>query len=697
MITKALVKTLIHRECPHLVQMMMNEDTLLKFYQKLLDAKINPQEFVEELDEDDSDSALELSPYEYFRTVPLALSEALIKYKQIYESDIISQFINDNEDLQEISRLSRRFFALMYKNVRRCDTVDGSLDGEEISDQNQIEFNTKKYMNDPSVKVILEGQGTVDGLRARYDVLIREGNEFVLVEVKGSGRVLVDPSKEFQSLKPNFLYDIGFQYEVYKRMRWPLKRLSFLHINPIFQRQVERYELTDQEVLNFFEFTDSIQENDELIPIKQYLDQKHYLVNSKGAPTSNRDIDDVIDELLVIQASNKVIEPKCHYACRKDKGCCPLLKECFANITPNHLLRLTCYAVAGGHFAKSKSLIEEMGVLDMKDIPDNFVEEKYPLKKEKGKGEDKTFVRNVARNQIDFAKGKLKHQHIIEPHGLEMLLKRDYYGKTLVFFDFESYQYAIPLTKPCYPWRQICCQYSMHVVKPDYDLRKHDFESGIGGGIRHYEFLGDPLVDKFVSPDKALIKTLKEQLVDGGIDYHDKNYCVIVYNKNFEQTRLKEMADRYSDIEDYKEFCLTFCDRVVDLLDFFTFGYWYHKDFGPSLSLKTTQPVLYRDPKILNWYSDCPFDLAKTLNYHDGLIQNGGVALSVYQTLLRTTQQGKMDKYKIPYEDLRKGLLAYCKIDSWGTVILYDTIVKAVNKIKDGTIDLDFDIKDSVL
>lgn len=694
MITKALVKTYTHRECPHLVQIMMNEDTLLKFYQKLLDAHINPGEMVEDLEDENSDSEIELSPYEYFRTVPLALSEAMKEYARIYESDKISHFIKDNEDLQEISRLSRRFFALMYGKVKRCDTKDGTLDGPEEKDLTQIEINTRNYMADPSVKVILEGQATVDGLRARYDALIREGDGFALVEVKGSGKVVKDLESEYQTLKDNFLYDLGFQYEVYKRMKWPIKRLSFLHINPIFQRQVEQYELTDQEVLNFFEYTDCLSLNDELIPLKEYYDAKIYMVNSKGQEVK-RDIDDIIDELIQIQNNQKNIGPVCHYACRKDKGCCPLLKECFNDITPRHTLRLTCYAVAGGHYGRSQKIIEEMKVLSMKDIPDNYVDEVFPIFKQKAKSTE--VKRNVAREQIDFAKGRLTHKHVIEPNGLKMLLNRDYFGKTLVFFDFESYQYAIPLTRPCYPWKQICCQYSMHVVKPNYDLTQHDFESGVGGGITHYEYLGDPKVDKFVSPDKALIKTLKEQLIKEGIDYHDPNYCVVVYNKNFEQTRLQEMAERYSDVEDYKEFCLTFSNHIVDLLDFFSYGYWYHDDFGPSLSLKTTQPVLYKDPKILDWYKDCKFDLAKTLNYHDGLIQNGGIALSVYQTLLRTTQQNKMDKYEIPYEELRKGLLAYCKIDSWGTVILYDTIVKAVNKIENGTIDLDFDIRDSVL
>ena len=36
-------------------------------------------------------------------------------------------------------------------------------------------------------------------------------------------------------------------------------------------------------------------------------------------------------------------------------------------------------------------------------------------------------------------------------------------------------------------------------------------------------------------------------------------------------------------------------------------------------------------------------------------------------------------------------LLSYCKIDSWGTVILFDIIKKVLEKDSDGTLDFDID------
>ena len=185
MITKAILKEYVARECPHLAYLMMNEKTLLDFYKKLIESKINPKDLIEETD-DDKEHVAAISPYDYFRESASSLNEALNIYKTKYEEDNASKFIDENEDLLEISRMSMRYFLLKYGNAKRADTKDGSLNGELIQNQVVIEANTRKYMNDPSVKVVLEGQITVEPFRARYDALIKEKDGFRIVEVKGS-------------------------------------------------------------------------------------------------------------------------------------------------------------------------------------------------------------------------------------------------------------------------------------------------------------------------------------------------------------------------------------------------------------------------------------------------------------------------------------------------------------------------------
>ena len=691
MITKSVLKSYYTRKCPHLVYLMLDEGRLLEFFKEIIAAKINPMELFMESDDEFSVEDIS-SPFEYLRDYPFALEKAKKLYLEKLTDDRVTNFIKENQDLNQTSRLSMRYFELVYGKCKRADTVDHSLNGKPILDQTLIEANTIKLMNDKNVNVILEGQIKVGHLRARYDALVRNGDGFDLYEVKGS-RIFADEKREHSfSIKRPFLLDLGFQYRVYKDAGLPLKSINFLGVNSQFERISEVYPLSDEEITSYFVPTKQIMYNKtDIVPLKDYYDEKLYITSR-----SKRDFEDDIEELIALDKLGKDYEPVCKYECRSG-GACELISTCFKNVDAYHTLKLTCNGGACGNWTYSKRIIDEEGILDIRDIPDSLVKELYPLTKPSKEVDEeknpKFMKRSVARMQVDFAQGKFQHKHIIEMSGIHQLLQ-DYKGKTLIFFDFESFQYAFPLVKICHPWQQICSQYSMHICKPDYELNKHDFAKGEGGGIKHYEFLGDPYVDRFTSPETHLLETLMNQLNEAGINYKDNNYVVIVYNISFENTRFKEMGERYGK---YHDFCETFRAHIVDLYYFFIRGYWYHQDFGNSLSLKTTQPTFMHDETILNWYKDFPGGIAglqDTLNYKKGIIKNGAIALDIYQTLLR---QALVGEKHVLYDEFRQALLAYCKIDSWGTVILYDTIVKAYDKIKDGSIDLDIDINNQVL
>lgn len=683
MITKSVLKEYANRRCPHLVYLMLDEAKLLEFFKKLLENKIDPTDLLE----DDYDEEKDSSPFDYLRDYPLAYEKALKEFKEREESDRVNQYIKENENLQETSRLSMRYFELKYGNCKRADTVDGSIDGEMVKSQDVIEANTIRLMADKNVKVVLEGQIRAGHLRARYDALVRnEEGTFDLYEVKGSGILLKRDGEvpEFnQRPKPNFFLDLGFQYRVYRDAGLTIRSINFLGANRQFMRTSEVYPLTDAELMSYFEVVGQLTYNKtDTVPLKTYYDEKLYLKKP-----DDPSFEDDIDELIRIDSAGKDYQPECRYECRKG-GACVMLKSCFPSLKETNTLTICGNNHACGVWQTKQKIINKMKILDMADIKDEDLNNLYPIIKLSKEG---VLKRSVPNMQISFAKHIFTHPHIIEANKINELLQ-DYRSKTLVFFDFESFQYALPLVKDCTPWSQVCSQYSMHICRPDYDLKKHDYDKGEGGGIKHYEFLGDPIVDKFKSPEPDLIETLMAQLKEAGIDpYHD-NYGVVVYNKSFEQTRLKDIGKRFPI---YKDFCEAFSNHVLDLLDFFTCGYWYHQKFGPSLSLKTTQPVLMHDEKILGWYSDLPYNLLDTLNYKDGIIHNGGIALDIYQTLLRRALSGHPKD--VLYDELRGGLLAYCKIDSWGTVILYDTICKAYDKIKDGTIDLDIDTKNQIL
>ncbi len=146
------------------------------------------------------------------------------------------------------------------------------------------------------------------------------------------------------------------------------------------------------------------------------------------------------------------------------------------------------------------------------------------------------------------------------------------------------------------------------------------------------------------------------------------------------------MAEKY---EQHREFLLSCANNIIDLNDIFTKGLWYNQDFNGRTSLKITQPKIMNDPSIKKWYKDFPYDIHKTLNYKNELVQNGGVALELYQTMLRMRADGKLEESM--NNKIKDALLKYCKIDSWGTVVLYDVMVRAVAMSKENRLSLDVD------
>ena len=116
----------------------------------------------------------------------------------------------------------------------------------------------------------------------------------------------------------------------------------------------------------------------------------------------------------------------------------------------------------------------------------------------------------------------------------------------------------------------------------------------------------------------------------------------------------------------------------MDLLDFFTSGSIYCRDFNGRGSLKVVQPTLAADENVVSFYKKTlPFDLTYSLDYHKGdkcLVYNGAICLDLYKSLLVRSHLGEENVGDLSTKDLLAEALAYCKIDSWGTVIIYDVI-----------------------
>jgi len=198
------------------------------------------------------------------------------------------------------------------------------------------------------------------------------------------------------------------------------------------------------------------------------------------------------------------------------------------------------------------------------------------------------------------------------------------------FFDFETFQNTIPRFDDQRPYQQIPFQYSLHILHED-------------GTMEHKEFLGDENSD----PRQALIAQMLTDITKEG--------SIIAYNQSFEISRIKELA---AFDENNKAILLALNERFVDLIVPFRGRGYYHPDFNGSFSIKSVLPALFPDDPELDY---------KQL----GSVQNGGDAMDTFANLHLLKNKNKRD-------EIRKDLLAYCRLDTLAMVKIWEKLYQIV-------------------
>ncbi len=220
-----------------------------------------------------------------------------------------------------------------------------------------------------------------------------------------------------------------------------------------------------------------------------------------------------------------------------------------------------------------------------------------------------------------------------EPHIDKAVIKAflDKLTYPLYFLDFETMQPAIPPYDGKKPYQQIPFQYSLHIIERE------------GGELIHKEHLGISGTDT--------MRPLAEQLCKD----IPMNVCTLAYNKAFECTRIKEMAEAFPDLAEH---LLNIKDHIEDLLVPFQQGAYYLPSMKGSFSVKVVLPALFPDDP--------------SLDYHNltGGVQNGSQAMTVFPLIQ------KME----PDEQLhtRKALLEYCGLDTFAMVKIWEKLRDAV-------------------
>ncbi|MGF1642110.1 MAG: DUF2779 domain-containing protein [Thiotrichales bacterium] len=193
------------------------------------------------------------------------------------------------------------------------------------------------------------------------------------------------------------------------------------------------------------------------------------------------------------------------------------------------------------------------------------------------------------------------------------------------YLDFETIAFPVPAWADTRPYQQIPFQWSCHLETA-------------GIAISHAEFLAADARD----PRRAFIESLFETVADTG--------PVIVYNAAFERKRLEELAEHFPDLAPRIEAVI---DRLFDLLPVAR-AHYYHPDMRGSWSIKAVLPTI-----------------APELAYDDLDVADGQMAQDAYAEMIHaeTTAERR--------EELRKGLLEYCRRDTEAMVRVFDFFVRS--------------------
>lgn len=198
----------------------------------------------------------------------------------------------------------------------------------------------------------------------------------------------------------------------------------------------------------------------------------------------------------------------------------------------------------------------------------------------------------------------------------------------LYFLDFETMMPVIPKYIGTKPYSQITFQYSLHYIEHE------------GGELKHREFLGESGED----PRRALAEQLCADI--------PMNVCVTAYNKSFECTRIKELAQYYPDLAEH---LLNIESNIKDLLVPFQSGYYYNRAIAGSFSIKSVLPAIFpSDP---------------SLDYHnlEG-VHNGGEAMTIFPQIQFMSPEDQ--------KTARRNLLKYCELDTFAMVKVWEELVR---------------------
>jgi len=274
---------------------------------------------------------------------------------------------------------------------------------------------------------------------------------------------------------------------------------------------------------------------------------------------------------------------------------CPLKDECRGSLPEYHVLQLT-------NWRKYWEFFED-GILDIKDIPKDEI-----LSSDK----DRAIKEAVDGKRIIINKDRIRN-----------FLKE--LQCPLYYLDFETFDTAIPIFDQSRPYQKIPFQYSLHIQDEN-------------SSVKHFDFLARREKD----PRPELLDRLEKEIGQTG--------SIIVFNKTFEISVLKKLAE---DFPGYESFIENTINRIIDLAEPFKNYDYYNPVQKGRYSLKAVLPAITGK------------------GYLDLEIDNGIDASMKY-----FYSHIKDDLKNI--DEIRNNLLKYCGLDTEGMIWIIDELKKII-------------------
>ena len=567
--------------------------------------------------------------------------------------------------------------------------------------------------------IIYEATVKYNNLFVRVDVLVKDGNNIDLIEVKAKSFDGIDSDGflnkkgKLSSRWKEYVYDVAFQKLVLTRAFPHFKINAYLCLadrnsNASVEGLNQNFLLVKKNDRTKAVCKDGIKKEDLGIEILITVRVDDILENIyNGSDFSESETmsfeewiyylaDHYKKDLKIKSLINKKCKD-CEFRCSKEEEQTGLkngFKECWkeqAGLLENDFEKPLMLDI--WNFRQKDKMIDQAKYF-MKDITKDDIN--YSLNSDNG-------MSATERQWVQIQKAITNDSEPeIDIEGLKAEMKKWEYP--LHFIDFETTAVAIPFHKGMRPYEGIAFQYSHHVVYED-------------GTIEHKgEFLN---TKKGEFPNFDFVRNLKKELdQDDGTIFryhnHENTYLNLIY-RQLNRADKKKVNDKETLMEWIKTITHSTGNSAEnwsgerDMVDLYKVvrDFYYDPVMGGSISLKAVLPAVLNSSKYLqNKYAKPIYGATggiKSLNFTDQIwihLDNKGKAISPYKQLLpmfdnidtdtldllvsdRNLADGgaAMTAYArmqftemtdIESHEIQKALLKYCELDTLAMVMIWE-------------------------